>query len=88
LRLQPRDHQSRLQLGLHLKDATGVPLAFKRCLTERLAIALGCSLHVAPGPLSGRAQLDRYSDCTLDCYSHAIPSMQEDAAERIAALLE
>jgi integrase len=24
---------------------------------------------------------------TLDCYSHAIPSMQEDAAERIAALL-
>jgi integrase len=25
---------------------------------------------------------------TLDIYSHAIPAMQEDAAEKIAALLE
>jgi hypothetical protein len=24
---------------------------------------------------------------TLDCYSHAVPSLEEDAAERIAALL-
>jgi integrase len=81
-RLPPRSRLRRAVFSITASARSSIRLHDLRHTHATLALQAG----IHPKVISERLG-DSTVGMTLDCYSHAIPAMQEDAAAKVAALV-